>query len=195
MPGPAEPLPTARWLPPIACSAAILAAALACGSPPAVGDGQPAGCLRNPRTADLSFTLNDTHGAQVDLRRYRDRVVFLNFWATWCVPCAVEIPVLIELQQRYEGDGLSVIGVVTLDDFSNARPYAERARIPYPVLDGTSRPDVERAYRPQVLPTSFLIARDGSICSEHRGLPKPEPNESLPDALRRTLRAQIEALL
>jgi thiol-disulfide isomerase/thioredoxin len=180
----------ARWL-----AVALLALAAACSGAP---DGTTAGaaCAVNPKKANLSFTLSGLDGRGVRLADYQGKVVFLNFWATWCVPCQAEIPILIELQEKYRDQGLDVVGVVALDDFAKAGPYAEKAGMNYTILDGTTRADVEEAYGPLAgLPSSFLIARDGSVCFEHLGVPRPRPDEALPDAIRRTFEAEIKALL
>jgi thiol-disulfide isomerase/thioredoxin len=169
----------------------VLAAAVAAAScAPA-----PAGCQPAAPAANLDFTLKDTDGADVQLASYKGKVLFLNFWATWCVPCKVEIPVLVELQERYGKDGFAILGIVVLDDFKNAKPYAEKAKINYPVLDGTNRKDLEEAFNPPVLPSSFVIRRDGTICSEHHGIQPPKDGESLTDAIRRKLEPEIKALL
>lgn len=65
----------------------------------------------------------------------------------------------------------------------------------YTVLDATERPDVEDVCKPMPLPKSFLIARDGSICAEHVGLPRPRENESLTEGIRWVLEAEIRPLL
>ena len=173
----------------------MLALAAACGASP---DDAATGatCAVEPKKADLSFTLNGLDGRGVRLADYQGKVIFLNFWATWCVPCQAEIPVLIELQDRYRDAGLEVVGVVALDDFVRAGPYAKDAGMNYVILDGTTRQDVADAYGPPPgLPSSFVIARDGSVCFEHVGVPRPGPDEALPDAIRRTFEAEIKALL
>ncbi len=167
---------------------------MACGRPaPDVSQGPT--CAANAGQARLDFTLKDLDGRDVPLSDFKGRVLFLNFWATWCGPCRVEIPALVDLQRRYGPAGLAVVGVVVHDDFALAGPYAASAGINYPVLDGTDRDDLDRAYRPPVLPSSFLIARDGSLCSMHRGIPRPGPGERIEDGIRRTLEAVITPLL
>ena len=171
-----------------------IALAAACGRSPDPPDG--AACQVNPRKANFAFTLNGLDGRGVRLADFQGKVVFLNFWATWCVPCQVEIPILIELQKRYRASGLEVVGVVTRDDFANAGPYARQAGINYTVLDATTRQDFDDAYGPPAgLPSSFVIARDGSVCFEHVGVPRPGPDEALEDAIRRAFEAEIKALL
>jgi thiol-disulfide isomerase/thioredoxin len=171
-----------------------IAFVIACGpATPDVSRGPT--CTADGAQANLDFTLRDLEGQQVRLSHFKGRVLFLNFWATWCGPCRIEIPALIDLQRRYGPAGLEVVGIVVRDDFAYARPYAEKAGINYPVLDGTGRDDLEQTYRPPVLPSSFLVARDGSMCSTHWGIPRPAPGETIDEGVRRGLAAAIKPLL
>jgi thiol-disulfide isomerase/thioredoxin len=155
-----------------------------------------AGCPVDAKPANMSFTLKGLKGENIRLADYKGKIVFLNFWATWCVPCKAEIPVLIELQNRYQAAGLEVVGVVTLDDFANVAPFVAEHKMNYTIVDGTTRQDVEEAYGPLPgLPSSFVIARTGSVCYEHVGVPRPEGGEKLQDAIRRTFEAEIKSLL
>jgi thiol-disulfide isomerase/thioredoxin len=174
----------------------MLALAAACVRAPGRNDAVGAGCPVDAKPANMSFTLANLNGDNIRMADYKGKIVFLNFWATWCVPCKVEIPILIELQDRYKAQGLEVIGVVTLDDFANVAPFAEKQKMNYTIVDGTTRQDIEEAYGPLPgLPSSFVIARDGAVCYTHVGVPRPEPNENLQDAIRRVFEAEIRSLL
>ena len=173
-----------------------LAIAAACTGSREMKETVGAGCPVAAKPADLSFTMKGLKGDNVRLADYKGKIVFLNFWATWCVPCKAEIPILIELQNRYKADGLEVVGVVTLDDFANVAPFAEEHQMNYTIVDGTTRQDVEEAYGPLPgIPSSFVIARNGSVCYEHVGVPRPGENEKLQDAIRRVFEAEIRSLL
>ena len=173
-----------------------LAIAAACGGSPESEETVGAGCPVDAKPANMGFTLTGLKGENVRLADYKGKIVFLNFWATWCVPCKAEIPILIELQDRYKADGLEVVGVVTLDDFANAEPFATEHKMNYTIVDGTTRQDVEEAYGPLPgIPSSFVIARNGSVCYEHVGVPRPAPNEKLQDAIRRVFETEIKSLL
>ena len=180
-------------------SAAFLvtvAIAAACTGSQPRGAAAGAGCPVAAKPANMSFTLKSLNGENIRLADYKGKIVFLNFWATWCVPCKAEIPILIELQDRYKAQGLEIVGVVALDDFAKAAPFAEEYKMNYTIVDGTTRHDVEDAYGPLPgLPSSFVIARDGSVCYTHVGVPRPEGDEKLQDAIRRVFEAEIRSLL
>ena len=124
-------------------------------------------CTAKPKTAPLDFVVKDMNGADVKLADYKGKVVMLNFWATWCGPCRAEIPALVELQDKY-ADQLVVLGLSVDDTAEKLRPYAEEFKMNYPVVQ--MRPEVENAWGPFYgYPTSFIVARDGSICTKHIG--------------------------
>jgi thiol-disulfide isomerase/thioredoxin len=106
----------------------------------------------------------------VRLEQFRGKVVLLDFWATWCAPCKLEIPGFVELYERYKPHGLEIVGLLTLDSMANVPAFAESFGMVYPVLDATDRPDIEAAFGPiPGLPTTVLLARDGSVCTRHVG--------------------------
>ena len=116
------------------------------------------------------FTLKDSMGAPVKLSDYRGKVVLLNFWATWCGPCKIEIPWFVEFEQKHKDEGFAVLGV-SLDEegWEIVKPYLNEAKVNYRVLLGTD--SVAQLYGGvDALPTSFLIDREGRIASVHVGL-------------------------
>jgi thiol-disulfide isomerase/thioredoxin len=157
-----------------------------------------AACPADAKPANLNFTLKDLDGKDVRLADYKGKVLLLDFWATWCGPCKVEIPGFVDLYAKYRPKGLEVVGVVLLDRFVNARPFALQMKMNYPVLDGDPQQDkIDDAYGPLFgLPMSFLIARDGRICRKHLGLPSATATTS-PDekTVREVFEAEIKALL
>ncbi len=112
----------------------------------------------------------DANGKQVKLSDYRGKVVLLNFWATWCGPCALEIPWFIEFEQQYKSKGFEVVGVSMDDDgWTAVKPYIAEHKLNYRVLLGDD--SVTQLYGGvEALPTSFVIDRDGNIASVHVGL-------------------------
>ena len=122
-----------------------------------------------PRHAPApDFTLPLLDGGELRLSSFRGKVVLLDFWATWCVPCREETPHFVELQKKYGDRGLQIIGVSMDDSPDPVHPFYQQFRMNYPVVMGTA--DVGSAYGGVLgLPIAFLIDRDGSIYSKHMG--------------------------
>ncbi len=128
-------------------------------------------CAANAKPANLNFTLKDVEGKDVKLASLKGKVVLLDFWATWCGPCKIEIPWFIEFQNKYGKDGLQVVGVSTDDSQAKLRPYVAQAKMNYIVLQGLDRDDIQDAYGPLFgIPVTVVISRDGKICAKHVGL-------------------------
>ena len=133
-------------------------------TPAAVCD--PAG-----KTANLNFTLKDTNNKNVNLAAYKGKVIVLDFWATWCGPCKVEIPGFVHLQTKYGPQGLQTIGISVDDKLDRLKPYVTEYKMNYPVLQGLDHDDVQDAFGPIMgIPTTVVIGRDGKICRKHPGI-------------------------
>jgi thiol-disulfide isomerase/thioredoxin len=129
------------------------------------------GCPADAKAANLNFTLKDIDGKDVRLADFKGKAILLDFWATWCGPCKIEIPWFVEFQNRYGKDGLQVLGVSVDDTPDKLRPYVGDLKMNYPVLIGLNRDDVQDAYGPMLgIPVSVLISREGKICGKHTGL-------------------------
>ena len=111
------------------------------------------------------FTLRDLKGNQVSLSDFRGQPVVLNFWATWCSPCRVEIPHLEALYTKYKDQGLVILGMNTETDYMKVKRFAE-PRISYIVLlDGGTQ---AQGYNVSGIPCTYYIDREGII--QHRSV-------------------------
>jgi peroxiredoxin len=122
------------------------------------------------RKAAPEFSLKDANGKTVLLSEYRGKVVLLNFWATWCGPCKVEIPWFIEFERRHKDQGFAVVGIsMDEDGWPAVRPFIAEAGINYRILMGDD--SVSQLYGGvESLPTTFILDRDGRIAATHLGL-------------------------
>ena len=134
----------------------------AAGGPPRAGSCDAEGA------AKFDFVLKDQHNVPVNMADYKGKVVIVNFWATWCGPCKVEIPDFVKLYAEYKDKGLVIVGISIDDSPEQLKAFMSEYKMNYPVLQMTS--EVEAAWGPFYgYPTSFIVARDGSICTKHLG--------------------------
>jgi thiol-disulfide isomerase/thioredoxin len=120
----------------------------------------------HPEAPPISLT--DIEGKRLDLADYKGKVVVLDFWATWCEPCRIEIPGLIEMQNKYAKQGFSVIGISMDDEPSPVVEFYKEFKMNYPVAVGNQR--IGGLYGGIFgLPETFLIGRDGRIYAKHLG--------------------------
>ena len=164
---------------PITAARVMIALAVWCAtaSQPARSEAAEGVCSAGAKLANLNLTLKDIHGKPFTLSDYKGKVVLLDFWATWCPHCLKEIPGFIDLYNTYQSRGLVVIGISMDESTSDVKRFAKRLKINYPILLGAGRDDLEPAFGELPLPTSFVIARDGRICSKHDGLTAKEDLE------------------
>jgi thiol-disulfide isomerase/thioredoxin len=115
------------------------------------------------------FSLMDLKGKKHELKDYLGKVVILDFWATWCGPCRMELPHLKELNKRYKGKGLEIIGV-SLDAQGKevVEPFVKKNEIDFVSLLGNA--EVVKAYgNVRAIPTTFLIDRKGIVQKVYKG--------------------------
>jgi thiol-disulfide isomerase/thioredoxin len=159
-------------------AAVVIALAAACGGR-AAKTPDAAACPADAKPANLNFTLKNTAGQEVRLADYRGKVVLLDFWATWCGPCKIEIPWFIEFQNKYGKDGLQVVGVSTDDTQAKLKTYVAQMKMNYTVLQGLDHDDIQDAYGPLFgIPVTIVISRDGKMCAKHVGLSSKERFEA-----------------
>jgi peroxiredoxin len=157
------------------------------------------GCASGPRTvraasvkadkdrhAAPDFTLKDADGKTVHLADYKGKVVLLDFWATWCGPCKIEIPWFMDMQRTKKDKGFEVLGVAMDDNgWEEVKPFLADLKVNYRVVVGDDA--TSTAYGGvESLPTTFLIDRDGKIAAIHVGLTSRKDIEDGVDELLQT---------
>ena len=136
-------------------------------------------CPASAKPANLSFTLKDMNGRDVRFADYKGKVILLDFWATWCGPCKIEIPWFIEFQNKYGKSGLQVLGVSVDDTVDKLKPFVSQMKMNYPVLQGLGHDEVQDAYGPiWGIPVTAVISRDGRVCTKHTGISSKESFEN-----------------
>jgi thiol-disulfide isomerase/thioredoxin len=139
-------------------------------------------------TTAPNFTLQTLDGKNLSLTDLHGKAVLVNFWATWCGPCKIETPWLVELQNQYGSQGLQVIGVA-MDDSGkeDIEKFAKDMGVNYPVLLGKEA--VGDAYGGvPALPESFFVGRDGKIVDRIIGL---KGRDEIEDAIKKALSTQV----
>jgi peroxiredoxin len=153
--------------------AALLAVTSACNKTTTTrAEGQAQSKPTGQRKPAPDFTLQDANGNSLKLSDLRGKVVVLNFWATWCGPCALEIPWFIEFEQQYKSKGLEIIGIsMDEDGWKAIKPYVAAKKMNYRVVLGNDA--VGTLYGGvDSLPTTFIIDRQGRLAfPPHVGLP------------------------
>jgi thiol-disulfide isomerase/thioredoxin len=114
------------------------------------------------------FTLPQLNGQPLTLSSFRGKIVLLDFWATWCVPCRAETPHFVELQQKYGDRGLQIIGISMDDSPDPVGPFVKQFQVNYPIVMGTAKTG-EQYGGILGMPIAFLIDREGHIVSKHIG--------------------------
>lgn len=125
-----------------------------------------------------AWELPNVDGQTVRSADFKDKVVVVVFWATWCPPCRAEIPGFIELEKKYSAKGLTIVGV-SVDQASTSvvKSFAQKQGINYPVLVADEK--IQTAFGGiSALPTTFIIDRKGNIAKQHVGFAKREELEA-----------------
>lgn len=138
----------------------------------------PAGLTTaSSRKAAPDFTLNGSKRAPVKLSAYKAKVVLLDFWATWCEGCKVEIPWYMHFQKKHKKAGLAVVGVsMDEDGWKSVTPFLKKKKVNYPVVLGDW--NLASKFGITALPGTLLIDRDGKIADLHTGIVDKDAFES-----------------
>ena len=135
-----------------------------------------------------AFSLEDLSGKKVSLASYKGKALIINFWATWCGPCKLETPWLVDLRNQYAAKGFEILGVSTDEiDRSDTKAFGEEKKeiagfveqmhMPYPVLiegDSLSKPYGGL----DSMPTSFYVDRTGTIVAAQMGITSKDDVEA-----------------
>jgi cytochrome c biogenesis protein CcmG/thiol:disulfide interchange protein DsbE len=134
------------------------------------------------------FTLEDLNGKKISLADYKGKALLINFWATWCAPCKIETPWLVELRNQYSAQGFEILGV-SMDDLDRDDPaklsgekkdiarFVQQMKMPYPVLIGGD--SISKPYGGlDDLPTSFFVDRNGIVVAAQLGLTSKDEIEA-----------------
>ena len=142
-------------------------------------------CDAEARPADFNFQVQDMNGEEFDFESLKGKVVLLNFWATWCGPCKVEVPWFVEFLDEYGDDGLAVVGVSIDDTADKIQEFSAEYDVDYPMLVGVDREDVQESFGPiWGVPMTFFIDREGILCRSHAGIAtKDEFEKDISDLL------------
>ncbi len=144
---------------------------------PAVGQSAaavPGGPTTTPAPAPVTgapapdFTLNDLASKPVTLSSFKGRIVLINFWATWCGPCLIEMPAIQKRYEAFQDQGFVVLGVDADEPISDVETFVHTLNLTFPVLLDPGA-TVNDLYRVRGLPTTYIVDRDGVISRLHIG--------------------------
>jgi len=127
--------------------------------------------LKPPSGRSLApdFSLKDASGKDVKLADLRGKVVLVNFWATWCEGCQVEIPLLVEFQKEYANRGLVVVGISMDDDgWKSVKPWLKEKKVNYAIVIGNE--GLGKQYGLEGMPLTALVDREGRIADVRQGI-------------------------
>jgi peroxiredoxin len=126
------------------------------------------GLAKLPEKAAPDFTLPNVDEQQVSLRQYRGKVVFLNFWATWCIPCREEMPGLEQLHQTFQQQDLVILAINLKEGAEQVKTFFQKRTLSFPALLDQNGA-VFRDYSVAGMPTTYLIGRNGNLLARGVG--------------------------
>ena len=146
--------------------------------------------LKPPSARRLApdFYLEDSSGKDFKLAELKGKVVLVNFWATWCEGCQVEIPWFVEFQKKYASRGLVVVGISMDDDgWKSVKPWIKEKNVNYPIVIGNDL--LGKQYGLQGMPLTALVDREGRIADVHHGIvEKTATQEKIRDLVRESFK-------
>jgi thiol-disulfide isomerase/thioredoxin len=120
--------------------------------------------------ASYDFVLVDQDGQRKPFSEFREEVVFINFWATWCPPCVAEMPDIQNLYEDMHGAGINFVLISLDDDFQKARNFVEKKDFTFPIYQlGSPLPEV---YASSAIPTTYVVSPDGKVVVSKSGMAK-----------------------
>lgn len=144
--------------------------------------------LKPPSARSLApdFKLEDANGKDVKLSDLKGKVVLVNFWATWCEGCQVEIPWFVEFQKEYASRGLVIVGISLDDDgWKSVKPWIKEKKVNYPIVIGNE--GLGKQYGLGGMPLTALVDREGRIADVHQGIvEKAATQQKIRDLLQET---------
>ncbi len=129
-----------------------------------------------------NFTMPKLEGGDWNFSEQRGRVVVVNYWATWCPPCRIETPGLVNVANEYKSRGVEMVGVSMDENTSDIAPFVEKYKMPYQILLPGGDPNAGAGG--MALPTTFLYDKRGNLAKKYTGM-----------VLESTLKSDIELLL
>ena len=135
-----------------------------------------------PAASAPDFSLPARDGGKVQLSELKGEVVMINFWASWCGPCRQEMPLLEQIQEKYEPLGFTMLGVNVEPDSAEAEKFLKGVQVSFPILFDREN-SVSARFGVEAMPSSVLIDREGNVRHVHRGY-KPGDEAVYADLIR-----------
>lgn len=120
--------------------------------------------------ANYNFALQDVNGKTIDFKDYEGKVVFINFWATWCPPCVAEMPDIQGLYEEMDGQDIEFVLISLDDDFQKAKNFVERKDFNFPIYKLAS--PLPAVYESSAIPTTYVISPQGEVVVSKSGMAK-----------------------
>lgn len=131
---------------------------------------QPSINENSTNVADYNFILIDQEGNRKPFADYEEKVVFINFWATWCPPCIAEMPDINEMYKELKGKEIEFVFISFDDDFQKAKDFVKKKGYDFPIFQLAS--PLPQVYESNAIPTTYVISPEGKIVVSKSGMAK-----------------------